>query len=243
MQKLDLSRRQFVNMTIATGGLFAISGSTNLILGEEPQERDGLSKILGEGDRKVPYIGITEDGPLYPPSEIPWLQDLTSVGGREQLATGESMYLFGRILDSTGRPVQNATVEIWQADNNGLYKHPRVKGRLDPNFGYFGKVKTAQDGTYLFKTIIPRWYAMFGITRANHIHIKMRHRDHGVLTTEMYFAGKEQDEIREKDDVFKSRRDPDRLIVPKQNPAKYGDLGIKFDKGSVCCNYDLAFLL
>jgi protocatechuate 3,4-dioxygenase beta subunit len=242
MSKIDLSRRQFVNVAAAASGLYAMSGMSNLILGEEPQEV-GLKKILGEGDSKIPYIGITEDGPLYPPVEIPWLKDFTSVGGRGETPDGDIMYLFGQILDAKGRPVEGAVVEIWQADNNGLYKHPRVQGQLDSNFGYFGKVRTAKDGTYLFKTIVPRWYAMFGITRANHIHVKMRHRDHGVLTTEMYFAGKDQDAIREKDHVFKSRRNGDRLIVPRESPAKYSDLGIQFDDKAACCRFDLAFLL
>ncbi len=84
---------------------------------------------------------------------------------------------------------------------------------------------------------------MFGITRANHIHVKMRHKDHGVLTTEMYFAGKDQDAIREKDDAFKSPRNGDRLIVPRESPAQYADLGIQLDDKAACCRFDLAFLL
>ena len=73
MSKIDLSRRQFVNVTAAAGGLFAMSSYSNLVLGEEPRDV-GLQKILKEGDSRVPYIGITEDGPLYPPVEIPWLK-------------------------------------------------------------------------------------------------------------------------------------------------------------------------
>jgi protocatechuate 3,4-dioxygenase beta subunit len=242
MSKIDLSRRQFINVTAAAGGLYAMSGMSNIVLGEQPEDV-GIKKILKEGDSKIPYIGITEDGPLYPPAEIPWLKDFTAVAGPGKTPAGEMMYLFGQIFDSKGRPIDGAVVEIWQADNNGLYKHPRVKGKLDPNFGYFGKVKTAKDGTYLFKTIVPRWYGIFGITRANHIHLKMRHKDHGVLTTEMYFAGKDQDDIREKDPVFKSRRNGDRLIIPKENPKKYSDLGVKFDDKAACCRFDLAFLL
>jgi protocatechuate 3,4-dioxygenase beta subunit len=242
MAQIDLSRRQFVNITAAASGLYAMSGMSNLILGEEPSDV-GIKTVLGENNGKVPYIGITEDGPLYPPVEIPWLKDFTSVGGPGNKPEGDVMYLFGRILSSKGRSIQGAVVEIWQADNSGFYKHPRVQGKLDPNFGYFGKVKTARDGSYLFKTIIPRWYNVFGITRANHIHIKMRHKDHGVLTTEMYFAGKEQDDIRKKDPVFKGRRNADRLIVPKERPKKYADLGVQFDEKAACCRYDLAFLL
>ena len=57
MSKIDLSRRQFVNVAAAVSGLYAMSGMSNLILGEEPQDV-GLKKILGETDSKIPYIGI-----------------------------------------------------------------------------------------------------------------------------------------------------------------------------------------
>ncbi len=77
------------------------------------------------------------------------------------------MYLFGRILDSKGRPIAGATVEVWHADNSGRYKHPRAPEQksLDESFSYFGKVKTAKDGSYLFKSIIPRWYNLLDIRR------------------------------------------------------------------------------
>jgi protocatechuate 3,4-dioxygenase beta subunit len=244
MSKIDLSRRQFINATAASVGLFSMTGTPNLVLGEEPADV-GLKIALPGRDPKIPYIGLTDDGPFYPPVEIPWLKDFTSVGGVGKQPVGEIMYLFGRILDVKGRPLESATVEIWHADNNGLYKHPRAgnQNRLDPNFSYFGKVKTAKDGTYLFKSIVPHWYSLLGIKRANHVHLKMRHKDHGVQTTQMYFAGKEQDDIRRHDHVFKSHGNGDRLIIPKENPAKYSDLDIEFDDKSVCCRFDLAFFL
>jgi protocatechuate 3,4-dioxygenase beta subunit len=244
MSRIDLSRRQFINVTAASAGLYGMTGTTHLVLGEEPPELDGLDKMLRKGS-KLPYIGITEDGPLYPPVEIPWLKDFTSINGPANKPTGQVLYLFGRILDVDGRPLPNATVEIWQSDTNGRYKHPRAgeQTKLDANFGYFGRVKTAADGTYLFKTIRPRWYDMFGTRRAAHIHLKMRHVEHGVLTTEMYFEGKEEDEIRSKDRVFQSRFTPDKLIVPVESPKQHASLDIKFEDAAICCKYDLAFLL
>ena len=243
MSKIALSRRQFINVTAASTGLFATAGMSGLVLGEQPQDV-GLKDILRKGDSKIPYIGMTDDGPFYPPVEIPWLKDLTAVGGPGKKPDGDIMYMFGRILDSKGNPLQGVTVEIWQADNSGLYKHPRAgdQENLDPNFGYFGKVKTAKDGTYMFKSIVPRWYSLLGIKRANHVHLKMRHKQHGVLTTQMYFSGKDQNDIRERDPVFKSHVNGDRLIVPKDNPEKYSDLSIEFEEEAVCCNFDLAFL-
>ena len=244
MSKIDLSRRQFINATAASAGLFTIPGMTNIVLGEEPQDV-GLKAEAIQRDPSVPYIGLTDDGPFYPPVEIPWLKDLTMVGGKDKQADGQSMYMFGRIFDVKGKPLEGVTVEIWQADNNGRYKHPRAghQGQLDPNFGYFGKVKTAKDGSYLFKSIVPHWYSVFGIKRAKHVHLKMRHKDHGVQTTQMYFAGKDQDDIRADDPVFKGHMNRDRLIITRDSPTKHADAGVKFDENSVCCQFDLAFLL
>jgi hypothetical protein len=33
MSKIDLSRRQFINVTAAAGGLYAMSGMSNIVLG------------------------------------------------------------------------------------------------------------------------------------------------------------------------------------------------------------------
>ena len=67
MANIDLSRRQFINLTVASAGLYALTGAQNLVLGEETKSSGGVDTLFG-GTSKIPYIGITEDGPLYPPS-------------------------------------------------------------------------------------------------------------------------------------------------------------------------------
>jgi protocatechuate 3,4-dioxygenase beta subunit len=247
MNKFDLTRRQFVNGSLASLGMYGITGLSNFVLADEPKEFEEVTKFLRTGKSNIPYITLTEEGPVYPAAEIPWLSDFTSVGGKGKLPAGQLVYLFGQILNSKGRPLGDATVEVWQADSHGRYKHPRWPGQdgLDPNFGYFGKVQTGQDGTYLFKTVIPSLYRILGIIRAPHIHLKMRHPDHGYLTTQVYFEGKHDDELREKDPVWQGHapQSRDRLILPKQSPTKFADLNIAFEENAVCCKSDFAFLL
>jgi protocatechuate 3,4-dioxygenase beta subunit len=88
-------------------------------------------------------------------------------------------------------------------------------------------------------------YRILGIIRAPHIHLKMRHPDHGYLTTQVYFEGKHDDELREKDPVWQGHapQSRDRLILPKQSPTKFADLNIAFEENAVCCKSDFAFLL
>ncbi|MGH7289340.1 MAG: hypothetical protein ACREI8_15120, partial [Myxococcota bacterium] len=118
-------------------------------------------------------------------------------------------------------------------------------GELDAGFGYFGKVRTGQDGTYLFKTIVPKPYRIFGITRAPHIHLKVRHPHHGFLTTQVYFEGEEDHQLREKDPIWQSipKVTRDHLILAKQSPERFIDLDIAFEQDAVCCRNDMAFLL
>lgn len=186
------------------------------------------------------------EGPLYPPSEIPWASDLTRLSGSSGRAQGQLLYLFGTITDRQCRPVSKAVLEIWQTDNNGIYKHPRQPNQasLDPNFRYFARTKTADDGTYLFKTIVPVKYRFLDLERAPHIHIRMRHPDQGALLTEVEFEGEDDELVRRKDPVFlgfwkKGRR---QLIVPKETPRVYAHMNIPFEKDAICCKYDLAFL-
>jgi len=66
-----------------------------------------------------------------------------------------------------------------------------------------------------------------------------------VLTTSLYFEGKEDDQIREKDVVWQSAPRPtrDHLIMARQSPKKFADLNIAFEENAVCCKSDLAFLM
>jgi len=245
-QNRKFSRRQIVSSAFAAAGL---GGMAQLGLGANAadQDRSVVKDLFDRGDTGIPYIGLTEDGPLYPPGGIDWRSNLTRAGNGNRRAEGQILYLFGRILDSRGFPLRDATVEIWQTDFNGNYRHPRGwnQDKLDPNFGYFGKVKTDTNGFYLFKTIHPRWYSLFGMPRAAHTHLKMHHIDHGVLTTEAYFQNASHEEIAPKDRVFLSRPKwvRDRIVLAEESPDKYRDLKIDFESDAICCKYDLAFLL
>jgi protocatechuate 3,4-dioxygenase beta subunit len=164
--------------------------------------REGLPRFL------TPFSG---DGPLYPPEAIPRRWDLTN-GGE---ANGELLILMGVVSDLKRTPVPRTLVEIWQADANGYYDHPRARGEdpldeywkigrddLDQNFQYFGSVETSPKGIFWFQTVRPRWYHVLGTDRAAHIHFKIRSSDHGVLTTELYFPGEMHDLRRVSDKIF-----------------------------------------
>lgn len=192
----------------------------------------------------------TEDGPLYPPGEIAMNHDLTNEGR----ASGEHIVLMGIVSDYRGQPVRSARIEIWQADNNGYYDHPRARGEnalddywkiipadLDDNFSYFAAVETGPDGVYWFRTVIPRWYHVFGTDRAAHIHVKMRSLDNGVLTTEFYFPRDEDRQRQDVDRVYKSRRQQSDLFV-KFVSSDNRLPSVPYFPGTRYCQQDLSFL-
>jgi protocatechuate 3,4-dioxygenase alpha subunit len=71
-------------------------------------------------------------------------------------ATGTRIRIEGRITDGDGMPINDAMIEIWQADAQGRYAHPRDNRAL-PNtkFRGFGRSATDKQGIYSFNTIKP----------------------------------------------------------------------------------------
>ena len=149
-------------------------------------------------DRNCPITPPQTEGPYYPPKTLidamlDQDNDLTRIKGLSGKATGAIVYVMGQVRDHRCQPLEGAVVEIWQASENGRYSHPRDRDNrapLDPNFQYWGKSVTDQEGRYLFKTIKPGSYqAGRHWTRPPHIHFKVSHADFRPFITQMYFAG------------------------------------------------------
>src|SRR6476661_8976414 len=64
------------------------------------------------------------EGPYYP-DHLPLDQDndLTQIAGDKATALGTVASFGGRLLNADGKPLGDATIELWQADNNGCYIH------------------------------------------------------------------------------------------------------------------------
>jgi protocatechuate 3,4-dioxygenase alpha subunit len=71
-------------------------------------------------------------------------------------ATGAKIRIEGRVTDGDGIPINDAMIEIWQADAQGRYASPQ-DGRERPNtqFKGFGRSATDKDGVYSFDTVKP----------------------------------------------------------------------------------------
>ncbi|HVX59620.1 MAG TPA: protocatechuate 3,4-dioxygenase [Pirellulales bacterium] len=170
------------------------------------------------------------EGPFYPDHlPLDTDNDLLIVNDSLTPAVGEITHLSGRLLDSRGEPVRNATVEIWQVDQQGAYLHTGSNNgdRRDKNFQGFGRFLTGSTGEYYFRTVKPVAYP--GRTPHIHFAVKMQGRD--KFTTQCYVKG---DPGNERDGILRRIRDAkarESVIIDfapvKQSRA--GELAAKFD--------------
>jgi protocatechuate 3,4-dioxygenase beta subunit len=143
------------------------------------------------------------EGPFYPDRlPLDTDNDLIVVNSGITPAVGQITHLSGRVLDARGTPVRNATVEIWQVDNNGAYLHSRTSNRerRDANFQGFGRFLTGSTGEYYFRTIKPVPYP----GRTPHIHVKVKVRGQRDLDTQCYIRGEQRNET---DGILNAIRD------------------------------------
>lgn len=161
----------------------------------------GASILAAPALAEVVCAGVTPaqtEGPFYPISEkLDTDNDLTFRTDLTEKARGEVIYITGVVSDVQCTPIKGALVEIWQACDTGKYDHPSDPNpaEMDPNFQYFGRAVTNENGEYLFKTIRPGAYpASADWMRPSHIHYKVHLKGFEELTTQMYFA----------DDIFNS---------------------------------------
>jgi len=166
-------------------------------------------------------------GPFYPFMQKPIESGDLTEGGKAQ---GTILYLSGRVLTKSGRPVAGARVEIWQANAHGRYTHPNDENAapLDPAFNGFAVTITGNDGRYAFKTVRPSAYpAAPGRWRPAHIHFSVIGKTE-QLVTQMYFNGEAWNE---KDPWLMSASRKDALITDPQPVAgrEPGAMAVSFD--------------
>ncbi|MEX2173414.1 MAG: protocatechuate 3,4-dioxygenase [Pirellulaceae bacterium] len=170
------------------------------------------------------------EGPFYPDKlPLDTDNDLLIINDSIHPGVGTITWLSGRILDAGGNPIRNATVEIWQCDNNGTYLHAGTSNadKRDGNFQGFGRFLTGSTGEYLFRTIKPVAYP----GRTPHIHFAIKMQGKKEFVTQCYVKG---DPGNERDGILQRIRDPQAkaaLLVDFApiEASKIGELAAKFD--------------
>ncbi len=205
----DVSRRHFLGGIAAGSVLWTTRGAFADMLQSTPAQTEG---------------------PFYPDKlPLDTDNDLIVVNDGLTPAVGEITHLTGRILGSSGEPLRNAVVEIWQCDSGGAYLHSRTgnAAKRDANFQGFGRFLTSSTGEYYFRTIKPVPYP----GRTPHVHFMVKHPGGEDFTTQCYIKGHPQNE---RDFVLRGVGDQkarDLLCVDfvPIKESKLGELAANFD--------------
>ncbi len=205
----NVSRRKLIQLSLL-GSVISVLGSRS------------FAKALA----LIPTPDETE-GPFYPVKDQNDKDaDLTQIEGHKGVAQGQYIIVSGQVTDVTGRPVENVTLDIWQADANGRYHHPRDpnKAHLDENFQGWALIQTDDNGVFRFKTVMPGAYPASGTwIRPPHIHLKISKQGYRALTTQMYFPG---EKLNKTDLLLNAKSATEKSAMIAKNISQQGNLPI-----------------
>ncbi|HMA28211.1 MAG: protocatechuate 3,4-dioxygenase subunit alpha [Solirubrobacterales bacterium] len=172
--------------------------------------------------------------PALTPSQTigPFLRIQVPYEGEERMVAEndpDAIHIRGTVYDGEGEIVDDALVEIWQANRVGRYAHPednREELPLEEGFTGFGRCATDSEGRFEFITVKPgRVPARGGGLQAPHIDVSVFAR--GLLkrlVTRIYFP--DEAEANAEDPVLSSIEHPkerDTLVaIPQEG-------GLRFD--------------
>ena len=141
--------------------------------------------------------GTTEmnvEGPLYIPG-LPQRANGATIG---EDANGDPLLVRHRLVDTAGKPLVNAVVDVWHPNSDGYYfvQRPHL-----PEWNFYARLQTDSEGVVHFRSVVPGDYPVptSGPTgsmleqlgrhgyRAAHIHYIIRAEGHDDFTTMMYF--------------------------------------------------------
>ncbi len=157
----------------------------------------GVSMLVDAINHRVP-AGATETtvlGPFYVEA-APELEAGADVSGG---VDGEPLSVDCTVTTSAGAPIAGATVDVWQADDDGYYDVQ--KPELD-NANLRARFRTDANGRFYFRTIVPRYYPipddgpvgdMLKATgrhpnRPAHIHFMIAAEGYETLITHLFAA-------------------------------------------------------
>jgi protocatechuate 3,4-dioxygenase beta subunit len=192
-----------VNFNIGTARLAALFVvATALIAGELgfiPGVIGPAAGVLTPAEKKA--CGITAavtEGPFY----VSDTAGLSNGNLNYTVLPGERLEVSGFVYDGTGtsKPLANAKIEIWHADNDGSY-HPNGNGKASSyataDIALRGFILTGEDGSYAFNTIYPGEYS----GRTRHFHFKISAAGFPELTTQLIMPAKPGDRLTFDDDT------------------------------------------
>ena len=194
----------------------------------------GASMLIDAINNRKPS-GATETtvlGPFHTPgAPARQMGDNICLDGK-----GELGLVAGRVVDTAGRALAGARLDVWQANDEGYYDTQQPG--IQPEMNLRGTFETGADGRYWFRTIKPRHYPIptdgpVGqlLTRLGrhpyrpaHIHFIVEAPGHAPVTTHLFVRG---DPYLPTDAVFGVKQSLIRDFVSQDDPARAAELGLQ----------------
>jgi hydroxyquinol 1,2-dioxygenase len=184
---------------------FAIEFLTRVghITDERRQEFILLSDVLGLSMLTIAINAPTDPGATEPtvfgPFFVQEAPEIEYGGDIAHGAPGEPCWVEGQVTDTRGRPLGGAKIEVWEADEDGLYDVQYSDGRTAGR----ARMSADADGRYGFWSVKPAPYpipsdgpvgdllaaAARSPMRPAHIHFKVSAAGHRTLVTHVFLAG------------------------------------------------------
>lgn len=176
---------------------------TGHITDDRRQEFILLSDVLG-----LSMLTIAINAPSDPDATEPtvfgpfFVHDAPQIGYGEDIAQGapgEPCWVEGQVIDTLGHPIRGTAIEVWEADEDGLYDVQYDDGRTAGR----ARLTVDADGRYGFWSVKPAAYPIPGdgpvgelLTatgrspmRPAHIHFMVSAPGHRTLVTHVFLAG------------------------------------------------------
>ena len=181
----------------------------------------------------------TVEGPFH----VPNAPSIADGGDMAKGAPGIPCFVTGKVTDLAGKPIGNATLDLWQTDGDGLYEAQR--DTAEPWMR--GIYRSKPEGTYAIRTVAPIAYTipmdgpigeLMGKTtishmRPAHIHFCLESPGYHRLVTHLFQRGDSYIET----DVVYGVKAP--LIVDfEKKPAGVAPNGEKVDTPFYVVKYD-----
>ncbi len=137
-------------------------------------------------------------GPYYLPDQVELATPATLPMRHDE--AGEPLVITGQVRSTVGTALNDAVVDIWHADAQGLYSGFGLEG---PDGTLRGRVRCDEMGRFEVRTVQPAPYeipqngpcgsliaaAGWNAYRPAHLHVVVSAPGHEELTSQLYFAG------------------------------------------------------
>lgn len=187
---------------------------------------DSINNHKSSGETESTVLGPfhVQNSPRYPNGANICLDD-----------KGDPVWIHGRVTDAKGKPIVGATLDIWQANEDGFYD-VQQKG-IQPDMNLRGIFTSDDQGRYFFRSAYPRYYPIphdgtvgelltaldRNPNRPAHVHFIVSAPGYDTLTTHIFTP----DCPWLKDDaVFGVKEDLIADFKQTDDPARAAELGI-----------------